>query len=132
MPEGYPLAPDDSDFSRAGVWQIHVAPGALAGVSDVFLRIQYAGDAGRIYAGSRLLDDNFYNGTDWEIGLKRFGDEVLRQGLQLKVLPLRKDMPIYIPQGSWPAFPESGEAAVLNKIVAFPEYEVTMAMGSGQ
>jgi hypothetical protein len=57
------------------------------------------------------LDDNFYNGTDWEIGLKRFGDEALSQGLQLKVLPLRKDVPIYIPRGYWPPFPESGETA---------------------
>ena len=105
------------------MWQIHVAPGALAGLSDVFLRIQYAGDVARIYAGSRLLDDNFYNGTDWEIGLKRFGGEALSQGLQLKVLPLRKGTPIYIPQGFWP-----GESAVLNKIAAIPEYEVTVAV----
>jgi hypothetical protein len=126
-PGRYTLAPDDSNFSRAGTWQIHVAPGALAGLSDVFLRIQYAGDVARIYAGSRLLDDNFFNGTDWEIGLKRFGGELLSQGLQLKVLPLRKDTPIYIPQGFWP-----GESAVLKKIAAIPEYEVTVAIGSGQ
>ena len=86
----------------------------------------------RIYAGSRLLDDNFFNGTDWEIGLKRFGGEALGQGLQLKVLPLRKNMPIYIPLGFWPPFPESGETAVLNKVEALPEYEVTVAIGSGQ
>lgn len=120
------LAPTDSDFERAGLWRISLPQDSLAGLSDVFLRIQYAGDAGRLYAGGRMLTDDFYNGRDWEIGLKRLGPDVLGQGLSLQVLPLRKDAPIYMPRSSWPAFPSSGEIATVSGVSAVPEYEVVV------
>jgi len=83
----------------------------LQGLSDVFIDIQYVGDVGRLYEGSRLLDDNFFNGTSWEVGLKRFVPEVLFQGMEVRVLPLRSDAPTYIPKASWPEFKPSAEIA---------------------
>jgi beta-galactosidase len=65
-------APDDSDFEKAGLWRLTLLKELLQCLSDVFLDIKYVGDFGRLYEGTRLLDDNFFNGTPWEFGLKRF------------------------------------------------------------
>ena len=96
----------------------------MDGLSDVFLRIDYVGDVGRLYAGPRLLDDDFYKGTSWEIGMKRFATESFGKNLELKIMPLRKDAPIYMPASAWPEFPLTGEIADVSGIHALPEYEV--------
>lgn len=120
--------PDDSSFKRAGIWQVHVPKEALIGLSDIFLNINYTGDIGRLYAGTRLLDDNFFNGTSWEIGLKRFGSEMSSNGLDLKILPLRTDAPIYIPKSSQPDFKDLTQIAKVHSITALPEYEVKLIL----
>jgi beta-galactosidase len=124
MGEYNAVAPDDSDFDRAGVWRIFLPAHALDGLSDVFLRIQYAGDVARLGAGQRLLADDFYKGTIWEIGLKRFAPGALGKNLELKVMPLRRGARIYLPGSAWPVFPPSGDIADVLAITASPEYEV--------
>ncbi len=123
------MAPTDSDFDRAGVWRIVIPAHALDGLSDVLLRIQYAGDVARLCAGQRLLGDDFYKGTIWEIGLKRFAPQALGKNLELKVMPLRKDAQIYLPHNAWPQFPPSGEIADVSGIRVVPEYEVRVNLG---
>ncbi len=118
------VAPTDSDFEKAGMWRIQVPAHALDGLSDVFLRVHYFGDVGRLYAGPRVLDDDFYKGTTWEIGLKRFAAEAFGKNLELNIMPLRKDAPIYLPASAWPPFPRSGEIADVFGVHAVPEYEV--------
>jgi hypothetical protein len=122
-------APDDAAFTGAAVWRLTVPDNVLAGLSDVFLVVNYTGDVGRLNSGASLLDDNFYNGTPWEIGLKRFAPEVLAKGFDLQVLPLRKDAPIYLPKSAWPDFGTNSETATATSIRAFPEYEVTVSRG---
>ncbi len=118
------MAPTDSDFDRAGEWRIAIPAHTLDGLSDAFLRIQYAGDVARLYAGQHLLADDFCKGTTWEIGLKRFAPEAVGKNLELKIMPLRKDAKIYLPPDAWPRFPPSGEIAGMSGINAVPEYEV--------
>lgn len=110
------------DFERAGVWRISLPAHPFDGLSDVFLRIEYSGDIARLYAGPRLLTDDFYKGTVWEIGLKRFAN--FNQPLELKIMPLRKDAPIYMPRSAWPKFPANGEIVDISSIATSPEYEV--------
>ena len=119
-------APDESAFDKAAVWHITLPSDALTGLSDIFLRIRYAGDIGRLYSSGRLLHDDFYNGTVWEIGLKRFGPEALMHPLEVRILPLRKDAPIYLDKAAWPQFPESGEIAEIFEVTAEPEYEAVV------
>ena len=118
------IAPTDADFDRAGVWNVEVPNDALTGLSDLFLRIRYIGDIARLYKDKRLLMDDFYNGNIWEIGLKRFAPEISAKSLDIEIMPLRKDAPIYLPAESWPQFPKSGEIANILEITAHPEYEV--------
>jgi hypothetical protein len=91
-----PVPPSNADFDAAGVWQIKIPRDALEGVADVRLRIAYAGDVARAYLGDRLIDDDFYYGEPWEIGLKRFAPDIFDAGLTLKILPTPAHSPIYI------------------------------------
>jgi hypothetical protein len=120
------LAPTDADFGRAAEWQLVLPPDALQGLSNLYLQIVYLGDVARLYAGKRLLADDFYNGTAWEVGLKQFASEDPPSQFTLRILPLRKNAPIYLPQDAWPSFPPEGEIAQVRKISAIPEYEVTI------
>ena len=121
------MAPDEAEFEKAARWTIRV-PGAEM-PTDLLLSIQYEGDIGRLYAGGKLFTDNFYNGTAWEVGLRRISPQQLEQGLELRILPLREDTPIYLPQAARPAFPASGEIAKLISVRVVPEYEVVRDLG---
>ncbi len=84
-------APTDSDFNAAAVYRIDVPAGCRG-----LLTIRYHGDCARLYAGGRLLDDNFYNGRTFQYGLWRL-PEGMRQ-LELRILPMQADEPVYFPQ----------------------------------
>jgi len=118
--------PDNSECANS--WQIILPNNLLDGLSDAFLRIHYAGDMGQLYAGPRLLDDDFYKGTVWEVGLKRFAGEIARGPLELKVWPLRKDAPIYLPARAWPDFERASAVGKVQQIEVSPEYEVDVAL----
>jgi beta-galactosidase len=124
---GVALIPDDAEFENAARWTIRV-PGAVT-PADLLLSIRYQGDIARLYVGGNLFTDNFYNGTPWEVGLLRISSHQLQQGLELRVLPLRKDTPIYLPQGAQPKFPASGQIANLLGVRVIPEYEVVRDCG---
>lgn len=123
-----PLPPADEDFARAGVWQVNVSSNALKSASRVFLSVDYVGDVGRAYLGERLIDDDFYFGRTWELALNRFAPEVGEKGITLKILPLRRDAPIYIPPDRRPKFNDQGEAIGIRFITAIPEYEATFEL----
>ncbi|MBZ5681903.1 MAG: beta-galactosidase [Acidobacteriia bacterium] len=115
------LAPDDSAFETAASWAIQV-PCVERGAGRVFLRIAYEGDVARFYVDGKLFSDNFYNGTPWLIGLDRIPCRQWDR-LELKVLPLRNQAPIYLPAGARPAPSPSGEIVDLKEIETILEYE---------
>ena len=127
-PEPVAEGPDDADFAKAAAWHLKLPKDAMAGCEELFLKINYVGDVGRLYSGTSLLDDNFYNGDIWEVGLKRFSPEWVDKGLDLKILPLRKDAPIYLPKNSWPNFQNRTQFEQLNSITAVPEYGLTLSV----
>jgi beta-galactosidase len=118
-----PIVPPDSAFETAARWTIRI-PRIPDGVNAVLLRIRYEGDIARIYAGRQLIADNFYNGTPWEVGLWRVLAEQLGRGLELKILPMRQDTPIYLPEGARPVFPATGQIARLDNVTLVPQYEI--------
>ncbi|MGA8149335.1 MAG: hypothetical protein WB952_00025 [Terriglobales bacterium] len=114
------------DFDHANLWRVVVPKGALDGLSDAFLRISYVGDIARLYAGTRLLDDDLYKGTVWEVGLKRFATGIMDTPLEVKILPLLKDAPIYLPHSAWPDFGPRGAVGEIHRIDIAPEYDVSL------
>ncbi len=118
------LVPDDSAFEAAASWAIQV-PCVKPTTAKVFLQIAYEGDVARLYVDGKLLTDNFYNGTPWVIGLDRIPCRQWDR-LELKILPLHNQAPIYLPEGARPAPSPSGQTARLKEVQAIPEYEAIM------
>jgi beta-galactosidase len=116
--------------SHSDIWRLVLTEDTLAGLSDAFLRISYTGDIGRLYAGKRLLDDDFYNGAVWEVGLKRFSAILADGALEIKVQPLRRNMPIYLPQNAWPDFDASEAVGNILSLELQGEYEASFAVES--
>ena len=92
-------------------------------IATTTLRVDDAGDVDRAYLGERLIDDDFLFSRGLEIGLSRLAPEASEKGLALKILPLRKDAPIYIPGDCLPEFGSNGEALAVRGITVEPEYE---------
>jgi len=96
------VQPIPEAFATAATWSLTL-PGQLPQAEDVLLELDFVGDIGRLFSGAKMLDDWYYNGQRWQIGLRQF---VLKPGaeLQLSVLPLRADAPVYIDAAHRPAF----------------------------
>ena len=93
--------PTDADFEGAAVWHVTLPPPPHG---QELLRIRYAGDVARVYAGPRLVTDHFYNGTPLDVGLDDLSPAEAAAGLTLKILPLQRDAPIYLLDASRPDF----------------------------
>jgi beta-galactosidase len=125
-----PIPPDDAAYDNiAAVWHIAIPPDALADDANAFLRINYAGDTARAYIGDKWIDDQFYFGPQWEIGLKRFAPDVLAQGITLKVMPLRADDPVNIQPEFRPAMGADGQAIELRGVEIQRQYEMKVEVG---
>jgi hypothetical protein len=85
-------APSEADWQQAAVYTIPLTDVQNRGL----LRISYRGDCARLYADGRLVADNFYYGRPFLFGLWRLPAGT-RQ-LELRILPLQPDAPIYLPR----------------------------------
>ena len=86
-------APRDEHFEAAAIYTIDLPAAEREGR---LLRIDYRGDVARLYCDGRLIADNFYNGRPMLYGLWRLPKECNR--LELRIIPLQKDMPVYFPR----------------------------------
>jgi beta-galactosidase len=125
-PTGVAEAPPETELPQAAKWSITIPPRSMNGLSNVFLKIQYTGDLARLYAGHELLDDEFYNGEPWSIGLSRFIDAPGGAHFELSVLPLRDDAPVYFELSQTLPFPSSGQIVQLEGVEAVLEYQMVL------
>ena len=89
--------PVDEDFEQAAVYTIDLPnDSSLFTLHPALLNIDYRGDVARLYADGKLLDDNFYNGRPFQYALWRLPKDCHQ--LELRILPLQKDMPVYFPR----------------------------------
>lgn len=130
QPNGVAMAPPDSEFDKAARWSIAIPKNFLTGVSNVFLEVQYTGDVARISSHGRLLDDDFYNGKTWPIGLRRFADAIRQGPLDLSILPLRQDAPIYLEDRFRPDFGAQSQMENLRTLKLVPEYQFVIPIGA--
>lgn len=87
-------SPVNSDFDAAAVYCISDLPKGDERQGRM-LQIDYRGDVARLYCKGKLIDDNFYNGRPMLYGLWRLPADAAE--LELRILPLQADMPIYFP-----------------------------------
>ena len=86
--------PVDEDFEQAAVYHIVLPTDSM--YRQGLMQINYRGDVARLYANGRLVADNFYNGRPFLMGLWRLPADVT--DLELRILPLQDDMPVYFPR----------------------------------
>jgi hypothetical protein len=107
--------PSDADFDQAAVWRIKL-PTDTDPARDLLLRIHYEGDVARLYLDGKLIADDFYNGREFDLGLKRFGADAYGKELLLKILPLQKDAPIFVAPQAIPKFGDIDSIVRVNSI----------------
>ncbi len=89
-------APSETDWQQAAVYQIRLSQALEQAGERQLLSIEYQGDCARLYANGKLVADNFQYGRPFLYGLWR-----LPKGcheLELRILPLQADAPIYLPR----------------------------------
>jgi hypothetical protein len=124
--------PNDKDFAAAAVWSIKL-PRDLEMGSDPILRVHYVGDVARFILNGRLLVDDFYNGREFDLGLRRYAPAIASGNLQIAILPLRRDAVlgpdprIFVALSARPAFGDSAAVASIQGIEIVPRYEVSLA-----
>ncbi len=110
-------ADSEEAWKHASVWKLTNLPAGSNG--RILLQIQYVGDALRIYNGDTLIDDNFFNGDSFDLGLWRIPAGEWG-ALRIKVLP--------ISQKIWQRVTE-GVRARYEKDGALPEDETVKVTG---
>jgi hypothetical protein len=90
--------PQDEDFEDAAVYRIQLPEEftPLNSRHSYLLKIDYRGDVARLYADGKLIADNFYYGRPFLFGLWRLPEGT--RELELRILPLQADAPIYLPR----------------------------------
>lgn len=119
------IQPLPESFKAAGAWQISVPREQLKGLDDALLQIDFVGDIGRLYSGTRMLDDWYYSGYQWQFGLKQQA-ALLDQPLTVSVLPLRADAPIYLPKEARPDFGGAKQMATVRGVTVIPVYQISI------
>ena len=104
-------APSEEDWQQAAVYDISLppAPSSRGGL----LSITYQGDCARLYADGKLVADNFQYGRPFLYGLWRLPSECSK--LQLFILPLQQEIPVYLPRE---ADKRVGESVVAVKVTS--------------
>ena len=120
------LQPIPEAFKAAGSWQVSVPREQLLGLHDALLQIDFVGDIGRLYSGTRLLDDWYYSGYQWQFGLRQ-NTALLDQPLTVSVLPLRADAPVYLPKEARPDFGGDKQMATVRGVSVIPVYQLRVA-----
>ncbi|MBO2012936.1 beta-galactosidase [Hymenobacter negativus] len=121
------VEPSDTAYQLAASWGLALTGADLNGLDDIILRFTYAGDAIRLLAGPTLLTDDFYNGAPWRVSYRNIAPDLKGQPLQLRILPLRQDAPIYLEDGQRPSFPASGQVSELRQVEAIPRYRLVVS-----
>jgi len=117
------IAPTDSDFTNAAVWKITL-PSKLDLKMNPILRINYVGDVARLTLNGKLIDDNFYAGRTFDLGLNRYAPEILTGDLRLEILPLAKNAPIYLEPKARPDFGRKESLAEIQSVQMINRYDV--------
>ena len=90
--------------------------------NDLFIDLNYDGDGAKLYIQDEYVDDHFYTGEAWEIGLKRFD---FPTELRIEVMPLKEGAEVFLEH--WPEM-EEGKACKLSKISAAYEYRTRISL----
>jgi len=90
-----PLAPDDASYDQATRLRLRLPDQIPTGQGRVLLAIDYLGDAARLYADGKLVDDHFYDGEPWLVGVDRFASAERWPAFELAIIATG-DLPVFL------------------------------------
>ena len=101
----------------------------LANVQELYLRIHYVGDVAMAFMKGQLVQDEFYHGEPWTIGLKRYDDDLKTDPLTFYFRPLRKNAPFLgdLPKQAVPDF-ANGPVVEIKNVEVIPEYKFNIKL----
>ncbi len=117
------LLPDPETFGVSAAWELQLGTVPPQGIDGALLDIDFVGDVARLFQGTRMLDDWYYNGQRWQYGLHNL-PAAGTGPLTLTVLPLRADAPVYLPKEHRPDFAGQPQAAALRAVKVVPVYRL--------
>jgi len=121
------VAPGADAFAKAAAWKITIdGYHPATSLSNLFLKIDYAGDVARLSSENGLLTDNFFNGAPWVVGLKRFMSESKSDSIGLSVLPLEWDAPIKLESQLRPHLQDGLRIASIREVKLIPQYQLVI------
>lgn len=97
-------------------------------VEEYFLKVDYTGDVAMAFLGGELVNDHFWHGKPWLIGLDRHRAKMADESLYLYIRPLHDDAPFLhdIPQEAIPVFGPGRQACSFNDIRVIPQYRIPL------
>jgi hypothetical protein len=121
------VAPGADAFAKAAAWKITIdGYDPAASVSNLFLKIDYAGDVARLSSENGLLTDNFFNGDPWVVGLKRFMSRNKSDSVRLGVLALEWNSPIKLDSQSGLNVQRDLKIAIVRDVKLIPQYQLVI------
>jgi hypothetical protein len=101
----------------------------LSTIQELFLRVNYVGDVAMAFMKGQLVQDEFYHGEPWTIGLKRYAEDLKTDPLTFYFRPLRKNAPFLgdLPKKAVPNF-EHGPVVDIQNVEVIPEYKFNIKL----
>lgn len=133
-PRQTPAEPAAEAFEASAAWQFSLPREALLalrrhrGLADWQLEIGLEADVARLFDGLQLLDDSYWIGEPWRLGLRRLlqaAPGALARPLTLQLMPLREDSGIAFDGRVRPTF-EQGQVARLLHLRLRPVYRLRL------
>jgi beta-galactosidase len=103
-------------------------PSSLNGLNDLFLIIDYTGDTGMGFLNGELVTDEFWKGTLWQIGLKKFYPNAASKEMVFYFRPVNEGASYLddISLEDRPDFSKSKQVLNIKKLSFTPEYKVNL------
>jgi beta-galactosidase len=91
-----PQAPGDAEFEQSTRLALTIDARVAPADGRLLVEIDYIGDAARLYADDVLVDDHFYDGEPWIVGLDRHARAGAWPRFELRILAARADLPVFL------------------------------------
>ena len=93
------------------------------------MRVNYVGDVAMAFMKGQLVQDEFYHGEPWTIGLKRYANDLKTDPLTFYFRPLRKNAPFLgdLPKQAVPDFTK-GPVVDIKNVEVIPEYKFNIKL----
>lgn len=103
---------------------VSIAQQDASQVQEYFLRINYVGDVAMAFMKGQLVQDEFYHGEPWTIGLKRYRNDLKTDPLTFYFRPLQSNAPFLrdLPKEAVPDF-ANGPVIDIKDVTVIPEYK---------